>query len=75
MSKYGIVDPYAKKDYLGVTNTLRLRKKKPEPSELELQNITLSERIKKSEKQLLDEKIRADMFARVFEVAETDLIF
>lgn len=73
MRKYGIIDPYAKKDYLGVTNTLRLKKKKPEPSELELQNIALSERIKKLEKQLLDEKIRADMFARVIEVAETEL--
>ena len=73
MRKYGIIDPYAKKDYLGVTNTLRLKKKKPESSELELQNIALSERIKKLEKQLLDEKIRAEMFARVIEVAETEL--
>ena len=41
-----LLTPYAKKDYLGVTKTLRLKKKKPAPSELEQQHITLSERIK-----------------------------
>ena len=29
MRKFGIIDPYAKKDYLGVTNFNRLKKKKP----------------------------------------------
>lgn len=73
MRKYGIIDPYAKKDYLGVSNTHRMKKSKPEPSELELQIKALQQQNKLLEKQLLEEKIRAEMFARVIEIAEKEL--
>ena len=73
MLKFGIADPYAKKDYLGFTNTNRLKKKQTIPSELELQNLALSKKIKELEKLLGEEKLKAEMFARVIEIAEKDL--
>lgn len=72
MRKLGISDPYAKKDYLGLSNTNRLRKRKPELSEVEHENFALFKRIKELEKQLEEEKIRSDMYARVIEIAEKD---
>lgn len=72
MRNLGITDPYAKKDYLGLTNTNRLKKKKPEASEAELENFALSKRIRELEKQLGEEKIRSEMYARVIEIAEKD---
>ena len=62
-----------KKDYLGVSNTHRMKKSKPEPSELELQIKALQQQNKLLEKQLLEEKIRAEMFARVIEITEKEL--
>ena len=73
MRKYGIIDPYAKKDYLGVMNPHRMKKSKPELSELELQIKALQQKNKLLEKQLSDEKIRSEMFVRVIEIAETEL--
>jgi transposase len=72
MRKFGITDPYAKKDYFGLPNTNRLRKKKPEISEVELENYALNKRIKELEKLLGEEKIRSEMYARVIEIAEKD---
>lgn len=72
MRKFGVSDPYAKKDYLGISNQDRLKKKKPDPSEIELQNMSLSKRIKDLEKQLGEERLRSEMFARVIEIAEKD---
>lgn len=72
MRKFGVSDPYAKMDYLGILNHHRLKKKKPEPSEIELQNVALSKRVRDLEKQLGDEKLRSEMFARVIEIAEKD---
>ena len=63
MRNIGITDPYAKKDYLGLTNTNRLKKKKPEASEAEFENFALSKRIRELEKQLGEEKIRSEMYA------------
>lgn len=73
MRKFGITDPYAKKDYIGLPNTNRLKKKKPDLSEVELENYALNKRIKELEKLLGEEKIRSEMYARVIEVAEKDL--
>lgn len=72
MRKFGITDPYGKKDYLGLTNVNRLKKKKPELSEVELENYALNKRIKELEKLLSEEKIRSEMYSRVIEVAEKD---
>lgn len=73
MRKFGIKDPYAKKDYIGLPNANRLKKKKPDLSEVELENYALSKRIKELEKLLSDEKIRSEMYSRVIEIAEKDL--
>lgn len=73
MRKFGITDPYAKKDYIGLPNANRLKKKKPDLSEVELENYALSKRIKELEKLLSDEKIRSEMYSRVIEIAEKDL--
>jgi transposase len=73
MRKFGITDPYGKKDYLGLINVNRLKKKKPELSEVELENYALNKRIKELEKLLSEEKIRSEMYSRVIEVAEKDL--
>ena len=73
MRKLGIIDPYAKKDYLGVTNFNRLKKKKPTPSEIELQNMALAKKVKELEKLLDEEKLKSEMFARVIEIAENDM--
>ncbi len=73
MRKFGITDPYGKKDYIGLPNANRLKKKKPELSEVELENYALSKRIKELEKLLSDEKIRSEMYSRVIEIAEKDL--
>ena len=73
MRKFGITDPYGKKDYLGLTNVNRLKKKKPELSEVEMENYALNKRIKELEKLLSEEKIRSEMYSRVIEVAEKDL--
>jgi transposase-like protein len=73
MRKFGITDPYGKKDYLGLPNTNRLKKKKPDLSEVELENFALNKRIKELEKLLGEEKLRSEMFSRVIEIAEKDL--
>ena len=73
MRKFGITDPYEKKDFIGLPNTNRLKKKKPDLSEVELENYALNKRIQELQKQLSDEKIRAEMYARVIEIAEKDL--
>ena len=73
MRKLGITDPYGKKDYLGLPNPNRLKKKKPDLSEVELENYALNKRIKELEKQLSDEKIRSEMYSRIIEIAEKDL--
>lgn len=73
MRKFGITDPYGKKDYLGLPNTNRLKKKKPDLSEVELENYALNKRIKELEKLLSEEKIRSEMYSRVIEIAEKDL--
>jgi transposase len=73
MRKFGITDPYGKKDYIGLPNTNRLKKKKPELSEVELENYALNKRIKELEKLLNEEKIRSIMYSRVIEIAEKDL--
>lgn len=73
MRKFGITDPYAKIDYIGLPNTNRLKKKKPDLSEVELENYALNKRIKELEKILGEEKIRSEMYARVIEIAEKDL--
>lgn len=73
MRKFGITDPYAKKDYIGLTNVNRLKKKKPELSEVELESYALNKRIRELEKLLSEEKIRSEMYSRVIEVAEKDL--
>lgn len=72
MRKFGITDPYAKKDYIGLPNTNRLKKKKPDLSEVELENYALNKRIKELEKLLGEEKIRSEMYSRVIEIAEKD---
>lgn len=71
MRKFGISDPFGKKDYLGVINLHRL-KKKPEPSELELEKKALEKRIRELEQKLVEEQIRTEMLARVIEIAESD---
>jgi transposase-like protein len=73
MRKFGITDPYAKKDYIGLPNTNRLKKKKPEASEVELENYALNKRVKELEKLLLEERLRSEMYSRVIEIAEKDL--
>ena len=73
MRKFGITDLYGKKDFIGLPNTNRLKKKKPDLSEVELENYALNKRIQELQKQLSDEKIRAEMYARVIEIAEKDL--
>jgi transposase len=73
MRKFGITDPYGKKDYIGLPNTNRLKKKKPELSEVELENYALNKRIRELEKLLDEEKIRSIMYSRVIEIAEKDL--
>lgn len=72
MRKFGITDPYGKKDYIGLPNTNRLKKKKPDLSEVELENYALNKRIKELEKLLGEEKIRSEMYSRVIEIAEKD---
>lgn len=72
MRNLGIIDPYAKKDYLGVTNSIRLKKKKPTPSDIELQNLALSKKVKDLERLLGEERLKSEMFARVIEIAEKD---
>lgn len=72
MKEYGILDPYAKKDYLGVMNTIRTEKNPPQSSDLELQVKELQEQNKRLERQLLEERIRAEMFGRVIELAEKE---
>lgn len=71
MRKYGISDPFGKKDYLGVINLDRL-KKKPQPSELELEKKALEKRIREIEQKLAEEQIRTEMLTRVIEIAESD---
>ncbi len=71
MRKYGISDPFGKKDYLGVINLDRL-KKKPQPSELELEKKALEKRIRELEQKLAEEQIRTEMLTRVIEIAESD---
>lgn len=73
MRKLFITDPFGKKDYLGLVNTTRLKKKKPEPTELELQNKALEKRIRDLESQISQEQIRNEMLSRIIEIAETDL--
>ena len=73
MRKFGITDPYAKKDYIGLPNTNRLKKKKPDASEVELENYALNKRVKELEKLLQEEKLRSEMYSRVIEIAEKDL--
>lgn len=73
MRKFGIIDPYAKRDYLGVTNFNRLKKKKPTPSEIELQTLALAKKVKELEKLLDEEKLKSEMFARVIEIAEKEM--
>lgn len=72
MRKLGIVDPFGKKDYLGFINENRLKKKKPEPSQLELEKKALEKRIRELEQKLEEEQIRTEMLTRVIEIAETD---
>ena len=72
MRKFGIEDPYGKKEYLGIVKS-RALKPKPEPTELELQNKALEKRIRDLENQLLHEKIRTEMLSRVIDIAENDL--
>ena len=71
MRKLGIHDPFGKKDYLGLINHDRL-KKKPEPSELELEKKALEKRIRELEQKLEEEQIRTEMLTRVIEIAEND---
>ncbi len=73
MRKFGITDPYAKKDYIGLPNTNRLKKKKPDGSEVELENYALNKRVKELEKLLQEERLRSEMYSRVIEIAEKDL--
>lgn len=74
MRKFGITDPYALiKDYIGLPNTNHLKKKKPDLSEVELENYALNKRIKEIEKLLGEEKIRSEMYERVIEVDVKDL--
>lgn len=73
MRKFGITDPYGKKDYLGLPNSNRLKKKKTDLSEVELENYALNKRIRELEKLLGEEKIRSEMYSRVIEIAEKDL--
>ena len=73
MRKFGITDPYGEKDYFGLPNTNRLKKKKLNLSEVELENYALNKRIKELEKLLKEEKIRSEMYSRVIEIAEKDL--
>ena len=73
MCKFGIIDSYVKKDYLGVTNFNRLKKKKPTLSEIELQNLAMAKKVKELEKLLDEEKLKSEMFARVIEIAENDM--
>ena len=73
MRKFGITDLYAKKDYIGLPNTNRLKKKKPDASEVELENYALNKRVKELEKLLQEEKLRSEMYSRVIEIAEKDL--
>ncbi len=47
MRKFGITDPYEKKDYIGLPNTNRL-KKKPDISEVELENYAQTSESKSS---------------------------
>ena len=72
MRKFGIDDPFGKKEYLGIVKN-RALKPKPEPTELELQNKALEKRIRDLETQLLHEKIRTQMLTRVIDIAENDL--
>lgn len=72
MKQFGIDDPYGKKDYLGVINLNRLKKKQPEPSQLELEKKALEKRIRELEQKLEEEQIRTEMLARVIEIAEND---
>ncbi len=73
LRKFGITDPYAKMDYNGLPNTNRLKKKKPDISEVELENYALNKRVKELEKLLSEEKLRSEMYSRVIEIAEKDL--
>lgn len=72
MRKYGISDPFGKKDYLGVINLERLKKKQASPSELELEKRALEKRIRELEQKLQEEQIRTEMLTRVIEIAESD---
>lgn len=73
MRKLAITDPFGKKDYLGIVNPIRLEKKKPESSELELQNKALEKRIRDLESKVSQEQIRNEMLTRIIEIAENDL--
>jgi len=72
MRKFGIVDPYAKKDYLDITNYIELKKRQNIPAELEVENLVLAKRIRELEIQVKEEKLKAEMFARIIEIAEND---
>ena len=72
MRKYGISDPFGKKDYFGVINLDRLKKKQVSPSELELEKKALEKRIRELEQKLEEEQIRSEMLTRVIEIAESD---
>src|SRR6187431_1441570 len=64
MRKFGVADPYVKMDR-GIINQHRLKKKNPELPEPELQKQALTRRIKELEKELVEEKLRSEMFVRV----------
>jgi transposase len=71
MRKFGVSDPYVKTDR-GIPNHHRLKKKKTDLTEVELQNQALLKRIKEMEKDLGEEKLRSEMFVRIIEIAEKD---
>lgn len=71
MRKFGVADPYVKTDR-GIINHHRLKKKNPDLPEPELQKQALTRRIKELEKELVEEKMRSEMFVRVIEIAERD---
>ena len=62
----------AKKDYIGLTNTNRLKKKKSDLSEVVFENFALNKHIRELEKLLSEGKIRSEMYDRLIEIAEKD---
>ncbi len=71
MKQLGYSDPHKKVSILQASNQLELAKKytspQPDPNDAK----ALAKRIKELERQLEDEKIRAEMLNRIIDIAET----